>query len=606
MNTNELIIYKDLISIENLTKGLLRTKNNVSPGLDGEIKKDINTKRLSKLQQELASQKYKPTPAKRVPIPKPNGGVRYLGIASQIDKVVQGALLEKLEPVFEKVFLDVSYGFRPGKGCHDALKEIKYGWKAVSWMINIDIEKCFDKINHEILLEKVGKYCDQPTTELLRKLLKVGYVDIHNLSDRSEYNTIGTPQGSLIAPILSNIFLHDLDKLVVDELLPKHNRGKARSKNPDYAKRYTLNDLDKEILKTYPGLKKSLERVKHNKFVTGEKYAAMNLQDEDFRRMYYVRYADDFLIGFTGPRKEAQAIYEDISNFLSKLKLNVNQEKSKILRSSEKGIKYLGMYLRYYSSNQIKIRKDGITTDEAAGQLPALQAQSINNVQLRAPIDLMLQRLVDRGLAKKRADGTARGTAYIKWSMLENDKIVHRFSSIIRGLLNYYSCINKRSDLWKVFAVLRKSCALTLAHKHKLSSAARIYSRYGPNLTIRNNLGKEATSLFYPKSLKTKIDFKTRKDSVQYPAIMDVEIDILPGSSKNNIVTGEICEYEDCNETNFLEAHHINPIANLSKRKDLSPFEKTLIRRQRKVVMLCKKHHSALHKKRIFVDKKNH
>jgi Type II intron maturase len=188
--------------------------------------------------------------------------------------------------------------------------------------------------------------------------------------------------------------------------------------------------------------------------------------------------------------------------------------------------------------------------------------------------------------------------------MLEDDKIVIRFSSIIKGLLNYYSCINKRSDLWKVFAILRKSCALTLAHKHKMASAARVYAKYGPSLTIRNKLGKEATSLFYPKSLKTKIDFKIRKDSVQYPAILDIEIDLIPGSTKSNIKTGTVCEYEDCGETENLEAHHINPIANLSKRRDLSTFEKTLISRQRKIVMLCKKHHLFLHKKRVFIDKK--
>lgn len=121
------ILYKDLISIENLKNGLDRTKNNVSPGLDGEIKSHITDKRIIKLHNELSSQKYKPTPSKRVGIPRPDGGVRYLGISSQIDKVVQGALLNKLEPIFEPMFLDVSYGSRKGKNCHQVLKQIKYG-----------------------------------------------------------------------------------------------------------------------------------------------------------------------------------------------------------------------------------------------------------------------------------------------------------------------------------------------------------------------------------------------------------------------------------------------------------------------------------------------
>lgn len=121
------INYNKLISIENLKAGLERTKNNVSPGVDGEIKSNITDKRIEKLHNELSSQKYKPTPSKRVGIPRPDGGIRYLGISSQIDKVVQGALLNKLEPIFEPIFLDISYGSRKGKNCHQALKEIKYG-----------------------------------------------------------------------------------------------------------------------------------------------------------------------------------------------------------------------------------------------------------------------------------------------------------------------------------------------------------------------------------------------------------------------------------------------------------------------------------------------
>lgn len=599
-----LIVYKDVIGFENLKKGLSRTKNNVITGIDGEIKKDITDKRLHELNKDLASQKYKPKPAKQVCIPKLGGGIRRLGVASQIDKVVQGALLEKLEPLLEKLFLNVSFGFRPGKGCHDALKEIKQSWKAMTWLISFDIIKCFDNINHTFLLSRLKEYCDQSTIELIRKLLNAGYVDVHNLTNRGAYNCVGVPQGSLISPILCNFYLHALDVYVVNELIPKYNTGKTRHKNRDYSKRYSLSEEDKKILAIYPEIKKALLRVKHNRYVViGKKFAAMDENDESYRRLHYIRYADDFLIGFIGPRKEAQVIYENIVTTLNSLKLNVNHEKSKIYHSGECGIIYLGMYLRYYSHNQVKKRKGGSVADGPEKQISHLQAQAINNIQFRVPIDKILQRLVDRGLAKARKDGTARGTAYLRWCMLEDSQIVIKFSSIIRGFLNYFSCINKRSDLWKIFSVVRKSCALTLAHKHGISSAARIYSKYGPYLIVRDTLRNVKTILFYPKSLKTKIDFNTRKNRIQYPAVLDIEIDQIPGSSKNNIKTKYNCEYENCTETLHLEAHHINPIANLSKRKDLSSFEKVLVRRKRKVVMLCKKHHLFLHRKRVFVNK---
>ena len=603
-NNEKSVTYKNLISIENLQKGLARTKSGVSLGIDGETKKKISEKRLLKLHNELASQSYKPKPSKRVGIPKPGGGTRYLGISSQIDKIVQGAILIQLEPLFENIFLDVSYGFRPGIGCHNALKNIKYGWKGVTWLINIDIEKCFDKINHEILLGLLDKYCDQSTKELIRKLLKVGYVDIHNLANRSNYNFEGTPQGSLISPILCNIFLHELDSYVVKELLPIYNKGKARKKNPTYSKRYTLSDKDKDFIKEYPKLKKALLRQKHNEFVTGQKFLAMDSVDPDFRRLHYVRYADDFLIGFTGPRMEAVKIQEAIVKKLSSLELNINHNKSKIYHSNDRGILYLGVYVRYYKHNIVKWRKDGNNADEITAQIPHLQGQSVNTVHFRAPIDRMLKRLVDKGLAKFRKDGTVRGTAYIKYSMFEDELIVSRFSAIIRSLNNYYSCVNKRSDLWKVFAILRKSCALTLGHKHKMTSAARVYAKYGPKLTIYK-LGKEVTSLFYPKSLKTKIDFKTRKGNLlQYQSVLDLEIDTVKGSHKLNVRTCDQCQYEGCDAVENLEAHHINPIANLSKRKDLTAFEKALIRRKRKTIMLCKRHHQLLHKKGVFISDK--
>lgn len=596
------IYFKDLIGLDNLMVGLSRTKNNVSPGIDGEIKSQINEKRLIKLHNDLACQKYKPTPSKRVGIPRADGGTRYLGISSQIDKVVQGALLSKLEPIFEPMFLDVSYGSRKGRNCHDALKQIKYGWKGVTWVINVDIQKGFDRVNHDILLEKLNKYCDQPTLELIRKLLKVGYIDVHSLNDRSEYSVIGTPQGSLISPIMTNILLHELDKYVVEELLPAYNRGVDRKKNAAYSKRYTLSDLDKNILSEYPAMKKALMRVKHNQVAQGNKFTAMDGFDPGFRRCHYVRYVDDFIIGFTGPRVEAQQIFDLIDEKLKSLKFDINQEKSKIFHSNERNIKYLGMYLRYYKHHKLKWRKDGSTADEITVQVPALQAQAINTVHFRAPIDKMLKKLVDKGLAKRKTDGTVRATAYLKYCMLEDEKIVSRFTAVIRGILNYYSCVNKRSDLWKVFAILRKSCALTLAHKHKINSAARVFSKYGPNLTVRK-LGKEVSSLFYPKSLKTKIDFKTRENSYLHPSILDIEFDKIPGSTKTNLKTSSTCEYEDCMIQENLEAHHINPMSNIAKRRDLSTFEKALIRRKRKVVMLCKKHHNLLHRKRLFESK---
>jgi len=490
--------------------------------------------------------------------------------------------------------------------CHHALKEIKYTWKGITWIINVDIKKCFDRINHDLLLSKLSVFVDQPTVELVRKLLKAGYVDIHGLPDRTVVAGEGTPQGSLISPILCNLFLNDLDSFVLDQLYPKYNKGENRPKNSDYSKRYTLTEGEKEVVKNNPSVKKALLRAKHNELVKKGKFAATDGSDPHYRRLHYVRYADDFIIGFIGPKSEAEEVFDIIKGKLKEINLDSNDEKSKIYHSSDLGIKYLGMYLRYFSQNKVKSRDENLDTDDVTRQTTSFTSQAVNTVHLRVPVDRIVKRLVDKGFCKADGmKGIARATSFSKLCMLEDGKIVQRFNAIIRGIVNYYSCVNHRSDLWKILSLLRKSCALTLAQKHKFNSAARAYAQYGPQLKIKDKMGIEITRIIYPTSLKTDITFNIREgSSPKYVDVIGTEADKVQGSSKTNIKTADTCEYDDCEETQHLEAHHLNPVRNLNKRKDLSSFEKALIQRKRKVVMLCKKHHNAIHRKGL-LDKGN-
>jgi len=593
----EKIKYKDFVTYENLQKGLERTKSVVIPEIDGLTKADITEKRLRKLHSELVAQTYQPSPSKRVAIPKTEGGVEDLGVASQIDKDVQAALLFKLEPILEKEFLDCSYGFRPGTGCHHVLKKIKYEWKATTWVISVDIKKSFETLNDDFLLERLGLYCDQATVELVRKLIKVGYVNIY-LKRHAEEVGVGTPQGSLISPIMCNLYLHELDKYITKELMPLYTKGKVRAKAPGYASRYSLSSKDKEFLADYPELEAGLKKVKHNRKVLAGKFTATDGQDPDYRRLHYVRYADDLLLGFIGPKSEGDEIIKLINAKLKTIHLEVNEIKSKVLHSSDLGIEYLGMYVRWFHHNKI-IKEETHNAGDVGNTVNKLKAQAINTAHFRVPVDIIIRKLVDRGIAKAKDDGTARSTAYIRLSVMEDKEIVLKFNTIIRRLLSYYSCINHRSDLWKIFSILRKSCALTLAHKHKENSAARVFSKLGPSLIIRNAMGQEVARLQYPESLKTSIDFKLGENIGISPNIVDIELDKIQGSHKTNLKTAKVCEYEGCDSTENIEAHSLNPLSSISKRKDLLPFEIALVQRKRKVIMLCKKHHNRLYRKKI-------
>ena len=585
---NRKITYQEIITIDNLKKGLARTKSNVSPGLDGEVKANFTDKKLQVLYKELKYQSFKPSPVKRVIIPKPDGGNRQLGVASQKDKVVQAAILNKLEPLLESVFLESSFGCRPGKNCHHALKHIKTKWQNITWIIHIDIQDYFDTVNHDLLLNMMEEYVDQATIELLRKFLKCGYIDIYKHPNQLETTEVGTPQGSLISPILSNIYLHHLDCFIQNSLLPEWNRGNERKFVSGYQNRKNLTAEELKVIENLQldGIKEAIERLKHNLWVK-QGLPSRDPKDENFRRMKYIRYVDDFMIGFTGTKAEAESIRDRILTFLSDhLKLKSNSAKSYISHSSDKGIMYLGYFIRYLPLNKIVIdTKVGYKDGSGLGH--QLKAVAFNQAQLRIPVELILRRAVTRGYARIRKDGKSiRATSCRKLSSLDDKLIVQRFSSIIRGLINYYSPANQRSDLWQIVSLYRKSCALTLADKHKLRTAAKVFKKYGPNLKISDPIKVKETILFYPQTLKTTVNFKLGKSTI---SLADSLLDPIQGSYRSNIKTSQSCQWPGCEVTTNLEEHHINPVRNI--KGNLSKIESWLCKRERKTITLCREHH---------------
>lgn len=307
----------------------------------------------------------------------------------------------------------------------------------------MDISKYFDTIHHETLLNLTKPYCDQATNELIRKLLNAGYVDISNLSNAIERNELGTPQGSLISPMLANIYLHELDKFVETQLLDKWNTGDERKFVTGYQTRKRLSSEQRELLDqlNIPGVHEAVEAYKHNQWVN-DGLGARDQADPSFRRLHYIRYADDFLLGFTGTREEAVEIQNEIVEFLGdNLKLKVNMDKSKIHHSSDKDIKYLGYYIRYLPP------KRTLDKTKAEAGIKQTKMVAINQAQLRIPVELILKRLMDKGYATRRKNCTYRATSNRKFASFEDNLIVNRFSSVIRGLLNYYQPANQYSDM---------------------------------------------------------------------------------------------------------------------------------------------------------------
>lgn len=220
-------------------------------------------------------------PGRRVQIPKPGKTTtRPLTIAPPRDKIVQEVMRMILEVIFEPTFSDDSHGFRTGRGCHTALRQVKTQFGAATTIIEGDISKCFDSFDHKILIKLIEKkVSDSRFIQLIWKALRAGYMEFHNV----ENSIIGTPQGSIISPLLANIYLHEFD-LFVEQLKKNYTKGITSSRNPQYRKLEYLRAKANKTGDFEQGVKflKEMQQIK-----------SRLTDDSKFRRMYYVRYADD-------------------------------------------------------------------------------------------------------------------------------------------------------------------------------------------------------------------------------------------------------------------------------------------------------------------------
>ena len=204
----------EVLSKDNLNQAYLQvTRKKGASGVDDmtcEEVKDYLKVHGDELISQIKSREYKPLPVRRVEIPKPNGGVRKLGIPTVIDRIIQQALVQKLTPIFEPTFSEYSYGFRPNRRCQNAIdKALELLNQGYEWIIDLDLEKFFDNVPQDKLIRLVDNMVnDSDITALIHKYLKAGVL----INGEFEETTIGTPQGGNLSPLLSNIYLNELDK----------------------------------------------------------------------------------------------------------------------------------------------------------------------------------------------------------------------------------------------------------------------------------------------------------------------------------------------------------------------------------------------------------
>jgi group II intron reverse transcriptase/maturase len=386
----------------------------MTPGVDGETADGMSEAKIGRIIDALRHERYRFQPVKRVHIPKKNGKTRPLGLPSWTDKLVGEVIRLLLEAYYEPTFSDRSHGFRPDRGCHTALREVAETWTGTTWFIEGDIADCFGSLDHATLLGILGeKIHDNRFLRLLRNMLEAGYLEDW------EWNATlsGAPQGGVVSPVLSNIYLDRLDKFVEQDLIPQYTRGGRKADNSAYgqvrtamrrARRQGDHAAERE-------LRKQLHRL-----------PSKDPRDPGYRRLKYSRYADDHLLGFIGPKAEAEAIKDQLARFLREdLALELHPGKTLITHARTRAARYLGYEIIVQQCNE-KITR---------GQ------RSINGaVGLRVPLEV---------IKAKRAPYRRHGKPWHRSALqnLDDYDIVQTYGAEYRGIVGYYLLA---ADVWRL------------------------------------------------------------------------------------------------------------------------------------------------------------
>ena len=446
------------------------SKGSNTPGVDFKTLDGTTKTKLDQLRERVIERKFDWKPINRVEIPKGEGKTIPLGIPTLNDRIVQEVLRSVLEPIFEPTFSDRSHGFRPGRSCHTALKYINTQFKALSWYIEGDISKYFYTINHNILLHLLKR---KIRDNLILNLIETGLKAKILFNEKWIEHASGTPQGGILSPLLSNVYLNELDKYIETLEIEYLGPSKRPKSNPAYSK---------IMMKTRTGFYSCLTKNKNwdPKKARKLKINKSDPYDSGYRHIRYVRYADDFLIGVAGPRILAKEIREKIRKFLeTKLLLKLNLEKTKLTNISKK-IPFLG-YL---------IGRRTLLTKQRYGLKKRWVTRKITIPILDGNVKKMIESLAKNSFCDK----SGYSKPNFSLLMLPQSEINLRINSIILGISNWWSIAgNRRRAVARIAYILRFSAAKLYAAKFKLDSMAKVFKKGGKGLNKPLSSNKKST-----------------------------------------------------------------------------------------------------------------
>jgi len=536
----------------------------MTKGVTDETVDGMSLEKINSLIEEIKHERFRWTPVRRTYIPKANGKQRPLGIPTWRDKVVQEVIRLILESFYEPQFSDASHGFRPGLGCHTALTTIQRTWKGSKWFVEGDIKGCFDNIDHSVLLGILRKKIhDGRFIALVEGLLKAGY-----LEDWKFNRTLsGTPQGGVVSPILANIYLNEFDRFVTTELIPEYTKGDKRKANPEYER---LRSRAKKA-KAKGDMVKYRAWMKQARLVpTSDAY------DPSYRRLRYVRYADDFLFSLIGTKAEAEAIKQRVKTWLAgNLNLELSDEKTLVTHATKDRAKFLGYQI---------------------GVMQSDSRPSVNGyIELRIP-EAKLTEIENR---------YKRGSKAWHRAELVNDSdfdIVAKYGAEFRGLVQFYKLARNIRRLGKAERTIRLSLLKTLANKLKttVKDVWRLYrhqhivpdgTRVGLAVTVKREGKYPLVARFGETPLRRQSN----------AVIQDEKPTWTRQVKRTELIQRLLADKcELCGSDENVDVHHVRALKDLNPtgRKEVPAHVFVMAARRRKTLVVCRPCHVAIHQGR--------
>jgi group II intron reverse transcriptase/maturase len=544
---------------------IYRNTGATTPGSTPETVDEMSLRKIDTIIEALRTERYRWTPTRRVYIEKKNSTKkRPLSMPTWSDKLLQEVIRLILESYFEPTFSDFSHGFRPGRGCHTALRQIDDNWHGVNWFVEGDIKACFDSLSHELLMKMLAEHIqDGRFLRLIQQLLQAGYLE------EWKYNATlsGAPQGGIVSPILSNIYLSKLDNYVENTLIPMYTKGARRKQNPQY---HTLLERAAKLRKG--GNTKEATALRKE----AQKLPSIKVTDSEYRRLKYVRYADDWLLGFTGPREEAEQIKQAIKTYLhDELQLTLSEEKTLITHARTEAARFLSYHIMVSQDDTFQTKKK----------------RSINrHIHMRIPPDIMngkCQKYQKSGKPIHRKELT-NNTEY---------SIVAQYQAEFRGLVEYYQLANDLHRFNRLRRVTQQSLTKTLATKLKISGQ-KVRERYSATWTV-NGKPYKGFQVIVPREGKKPLIAKwggiPLKRKIQ--AILNDQPPVIwAGRSElEKRLLADHCEL--CGSQDRVEVHHIRALKDLDQkgRREKPLWAKVMSARRRKTLVVCWSCHRNIH-----------